>query len=85
MLFRLVVGKGEEDIDIGVGKKVFAAVASERDQGDTQAGMTGESPAPHFNQDAVDDGGAAANGGGAVAGSLVGGRDKRHLPLILLP
>jgi hypothetical protein len=48
-------------------------------------GLPGEGSAPHFNEDTVDHGGAAANGGRAVAGALAGLADKRHLPRILLP
>jgi len=47
--------------------------------------VAGKGAAPHFNEDTVHDGGAAANGGGAVAGALAGLADKRHLPRILLP
>ena len=49
------------------------------------AGCPGEGATPHFNQDTVHHGGAAADGGGAVAGALTGLADKRHLPQILLP
>ena len=34
LLFGFFVGKGEEDVDVGVGEEVFAAVASEGEQGD---------------------------------------------------
>ena len=80
-----VVGKGEEHVDVGVGEQVLAAVAAHGQQGDILGGQPGKGAAPHFNEDAVDHGGAAANGGGAVAGALAGLADERHLPRILLP
>ena len=85
LFFGLFVGEGKEHVDIGVGEEVFASVAAQREQGDVLCGLAGEGTTPHFNEDAVDDGGAAADGGGAVAGALTGLADKRHLPQILLP
>ena len=85
LLLGLVVGKGEEHVDVGVGEEILAAVAAQGQQGDVLRGLAGEGPAPHFNQDTVHDGGAAADGGGAVAGALAGLADERHLPRILLP
>ncbi len=85
LFFGFVVGKGEEDIDVGVGKEIFAAVTAQGEQGDAQGGLAGKGATPHFNEDAVDHGGAAANGGGAVAGALASLADKRHLAHILLP
>jgi hypothetical protein len=40
---------------------------------------------PHFNEDTVHYGGAAADGGGAVSGALAGLAYESHLPRILLP
>ena len=85
LLFGLFVGEGEEHVDVGVGEEIFAAVAAQGQQGDVLRGQAGEGPAPHFNEDTVDDRGAAADGGGAVAGALTGLADKRHLLEILLP
>ena len=81
----LVVGKGEEDVDVGVGEEILAPVAAQSQQSDVLRGLAGKGPAPHFNQDTVHHGGAAADGGGAVAGALAGLADERHLPRILLP
>jgi hypothetical protein len=47
--------------------------------------LAGKGPAPHFNEDAIDYRGAAADGGGAVPGALAGLADESHLPRILLP
>ncbi len=47
--------------------------------------LSGKGPAPHFDEDAIDHSGAAANGGRAVTGALTGLADKRHLPQILIP
>ena len=47
--------------------------------------QAGEGAAPHFDEDAVHYGGAAADGGGAVAGALAGLADKRHLPQYTAP
>ncbi len=85
LFFGLFVGEGEEYIDVGVGEEIFAAVAAESEQGDVLRGLPGKGPAPHFNEDAVDHGGAAADGCRAIAGALTGLADKRHLPRILLP
>ena len=85
LLFGFFVGEGEEHIDVGVGEEIFAAVSAEGQQGDVLRRLSGEGPAPHFNEDTVDHGGAAADGGRAVAGALTGLADKRHLPQILLP
>ena len=85
LLLGLFVGEGEEHVDVGVGEEIFAAVAAESQQGDVLRRLPGKGPAPHFNEDTVDHGGAAANGGRAVAGALTGLADKRHLPHILLP
>ena len=85
LLFGLVVGEGKQHIDVGKGEEILAPVAAEGEQGDVQSGLSGEGPAPHFNEDTIDDGRAAADGGGAVAGALIGLADERHLPQILLP
>jgi hypothetical protein len=81
----LFVGEGEEHVDVGVGEEIFAAVAAQGQQGDVLRGLAGKGAAPHFNEDTVDHGGAAADGGRAVAGALTGLADERHLPRILLP
>ena len=81
----LFVGKGEEYIDVGVGEKIFAAVTAEGEEGDVERGLSGEGAAPHFDEQPVDNGGPAADGGSAVASALTGLADKRHLPQILLP
>ncbi len=85
LLFGFVVGEGEEDVDVGVGEEIFAAVAAEGEQRDIGRRLAGEGATPHFDEDAVDDGGAAADGGSAVAGALTGLADERHLAQILLP
>ena len=85
LLFGFFVGEGEEDVDVGVGEEIFAAVAAEGEQGDVLCRLPGEGTTPHFNEDAVDYGGAAADGGSAVAGALTGLADKRHLAQILIP
>ena len=84
-LLGFLVGEGEEHVDVGVGEEILAAVAAQGQQGNVQCGLAGEGPTPHFNEDAVHHGGAAANGGRAVASALTGLADKRHLPQILLP
>ncbi len=85
LLFGLLVGEGEEHVDIGVGEEILASVAAQRQQGNILRGLSGEGPTPHFNEDTVDYGGSAADRGGAVAGALTGLADKRHLPQILIP
>ena len=85
LFFGLLIGEGEEHVDVGKGEKVFAPVTAQGQQGDVQRGLSGEGAAPHFDQDAVHDGGAAADGGRAVARTLTGLADQRHLPRILLP
>ena len=85
LLFGLFVGKGEQHVDVGVGEQILASVAAQSQQGDVLRRLAGKGPAPHFNEDTVDDGGAPADGGRAVAGALTGLADKRHLPQILLP
>ena len=85
LLFGFFVAEREQHVDVGKGEQIFAAISAQGDQGNVRAGLSGEGPAPHFNEDAVDDRGASADGGGAVAGAFVGLADKRHLPQILLP
>ena len=85
LLFGLFVGEGEEDVDVGVGEEIFAAVAAESEQGNVAGGVSGEGSAPHFNKDTVDNGGASADGGSAIAGAFAGLADERHLSRILLP
>ena len=85
LLLGFVVGEGEEDIDVGVGEEIFASVTAEGEEGNVGRGLSGEGSTPHFNQDPIDDGGAAANGSSAVAGALTGLADERHLAKILLP
>ena len=81
----LVVGKGEEHVNVGEREEIFAAVAAQSQQGDALCGLRGEGAAPHLDQDAVHNSRAAANGGRAVAGALAGLAHECHLPLILLP
>ena len=85
LLLGFLVGEGEEDVDVGVGEEIFAAVAAEGEEGGVLRRQVGEAATPHFDEDAVDNGGAAADGGGAVASTLTGLADKRHLLEILLP
>ena len=85
LLLGLFVGEGEEDVDVGVGEEIFAAVAAQGEERDILRGLAGEGPAPHFDENPVDDSGAAADGSRAVSGALAGLADKRHLPHILLP
>ncbi len=85
LLLDLLVGKGKEHVDVGVGEEIFAPVAAQSQQGDALRGLAGKGPTPHFNQDTVDDRGAAADGGSAVPGALTGLANERHLPRILLP
>jgi hypothetical protein len=81
----LVVGKGKEHIDVGVGEEILASVSTKGEESDILSGLAGEGSAPHFNEDAVDNGGAATDGRCAVSGSLTGLTDKRHLSKILVP
>jgi hypothetical protein len=85
LLFCFLVGEGEEHIDVGVGEEVLASVAAQGKEGDVLGGLSSEGPTPHFNEDAVDYGGASADGSGAVPRALTGLADKRHLPKILIP
>ena len=85
LLFGFFVGEGEKDIDVGVGEEIFAAIAAEGEEGGILRRQVSKGTTPHFNEDAVDDGGAAADGGGAVARALTGLADKCHLLEILLP
>ena len=85
LLFGFFVGEGEEHVDVGVREEVFASVAAEGEQGDILCRLPGEGSTPHFNEDAVDYGGAAADGGSAIAGALAGLADERHLAKILIP
>ena len=84
LLLGLFVGEDEEHVDVGVGEEIFAAVATEGEEGDVLLRKGSEGAAPHFDEDAIDDGRAAANGGRAVAGALAGLADERHLLEILL-
>ena len=83
--FDFVVGKGEEHIDVRVREEILAPIATQRQQSHIRRGLVGKGSTPHFNEDTVHDGGAAANGGSAVARSFAGLADQRHLPRILLP
>ncbi len=85
LLLGLLVGEGKEHVDVGVGEEVLASVAAQGEQRNVLRGLSGEGSAPHFNEDTVDHGGAAADGRGAVSGALTGLADKRHLPKILIP
>ena len=80
-----VVGKDEEHVDVGVGEEILAAVSAQGQEGDVRRRLAGKNATPHFNEGAVDHGGAAADGGSAVSGAFVGLADERHLPRILLP
>ncbi len=81
----LFIGKGKEDVDVGVGEEILAAVTAQGEKRDVQGRLSGKDAVPHFDENPVDNGGAAADGGGAVARALTGLADKRHLPHILLP
>ena len=85
LLLGFLVGEGEKHVDVGVREQILAAVAAQGDQGDIRSGLAGEGAAPHFNQDAIDDGRAPADGRCPVPGAFVGLADERHLPKILLP
>ena len=85
LLFGFVVGEGEEDVDVGVREEIFASVTAQGKQSGVLRRQAGKGAAPHFNEDTVDDGRSAADGGRAVAGALTGLADKRHLLEILLP
>ena len=85
LLLGLLVGEGEEHVDVGVGEEIFASVAAESQQRNILRRLAGEGPSPHFNQDTVDHRRAAADRSGAVPGTLAGLADKRHLPEILIP
>ncbi len=77
--FSVVVGEGEENIDVGEGEEVFAAVSAEGEHGGFGVGVGLEDAAPEFDEGAIDDRGAAANGSGAVAGAVVGEAHLGHL------
>jgi hypothetical protein len=82
--FRVVVGKGEEHIDVGEREEIFAAISAKGEHGrlDGNIGAAGaESPPPELNQHAVDHRGAPADGSRAVTGAVVGLADERHLLL----
>jgi hypothetical protein len=84
--FSVVVGECEEDVDVGKGEEVFASVAAEGEHGGFSAGggwILTEGAAPELDEQAIDDGGAATDGGGAVSGALVGLADKRHFAGVL--
>ncbi len=85
LLLGLLVGEGEEHVDVGVREEILASVTTKGEERNVLTGLAGEGPAPHFNEDTVNNRGAATDGGGAVPGALAGLADKRHLPKILLP
>ena len=85
LLLGFLIAEGKQHIHVREREQVLAAVASQGDQRNIQPGLPGESAAPHFNEDAVDHCGAAADGGGPVPGAFVGLAHKRHLLEILLP
>ncbi len=80
-----IIGKDEQHVDVGVGKKVLAAIAAQGEQSGADRRLAGEGTAPHLNQHTVHHGGTSPDGGGAVSGALAGQADERHLPRILLP
>ncbi len=45
-----LVGDGEEEIDVGEGEEVFAAVSAEGEKGDIGGRLTGEGSAPHLTR-----------------------------------
>ncbi len=81
----LVVGKGEQHVNVRVGEKILAPVAAHRHQRDVRRRLPGEGAAPHFDQKAVHHRRAAANGRRAVTGAFAGLAHQRHLLRILLP
>ena len=85
LLFRLLIRKSKQHVDVGVREQVLASVAAQRQQGNILRRLACERPAPHFNQDTVNYSGAAADRSGAVPGPLTGLADERHLPEILIP
>ena len=85
LLFGFLVGESEKHVDVGIREQIFASVAAQRQQGNIRRGLPGKGPTPHFNQDPVDHGRAAADRGGSIPGTLAGLADERHLPKILIP
>src|ERR1035441_4991124 len=81
----LFICKDEEDVDVGIGEEILAAVAAQGEQGGIGGRLAGECAAPHLDQHAVYDGGTASNGGSAVTGAFAGLADEQHLLRILLP
>ena len=80
-----LVGEGEEHVDVGVREEIFASVAAQGQQRNILCGLTSKGPSPHFNEDAVNHSGAAADRSSSISGTLTGLADKRHLPEILIP
>ena len=85
LLLGLLVGEGEQNIDVGIREKVLAPVAAQCEQRNIQRGLRRKRSSPHFNEDTVDNGRAAVNGRSAIPGALAGLANQRHLPRILLP
>ena len=85
VLFSLLVRKGKQHIDVGVGKQILASISAQRKQSYVLRGLAREDSPPHLNQDAVNHSGPAADCGCAVSGAFAGLAHQRHLPHILLP
>ena len=85
LLLGLLVGEGEQHVDVGVGEEILAAIAAQGQQGDVLRGQFGKGPAPHLNQDAVHDGRTPPDGGRTIPGALAGLAHKRHLPADTAP
>ena len=85
LLLGLLIGEGEQHVDVGVGEQILASVAAQGQQRDVLRGLPGKGSAPHFNEDTVDDSRSPPDRSGAVSGPLTGLADKRHLPEILIP
>jgi len=85
LLLGFFIGESEQDVDVGVREEIFAAVTTQGQQRGVLRRQAGIGSTPHFNQNPVDDGGSPADGSRAVAGTLAGLADERHLFEILLP
>ncbi len=85
MLLGLLVGKGEQHIDVRKREQILAPVAAHRQQGHVLRRQIGKRPAPHLNQDAIHHRGAPPDRRRTVSGAIAGLAHQRHLPHILLP
>jgi hypothetical protein len=84
LFFGFFVGEGEEDIDVGVREEILSAVTTQCQERYIQLRqVTG--PAPHFNQDSIDDGGTPPDCCRSIPGAFTGLAHERHLLEILLP